>query len=255
MMLAAPAMPNARASELPMMIIIIAPDTHEQRLRLLHRRGARSRAAGWWMAVTSSADQRGGDQLEELDERLAADAPASAAAAARARSTPRWPLDAAQLERPANPDPDERAAEHGAGERRSEWSATATPPCARPRPTHRSRRPRQAGEPRARGTTAAGAAASAAACRRRAGRWCGRGRSARMPALSITGDAAQIDDEMPVAAAKELLHVTFERLGGPPATSGSIGDRTRRSPTVLLDISGQRLTSGHPRHPRRTAFS
>jgi hypothetical protein len=25
---AAPAMPNARASELPMMIIIIAPDTH-----------------------------------------------------------------------------------------------------------------------------------------------------------------------------------------------------------------------------------
>ena len=27
MMLAAPAMPNARASELPMMIIIIAPDT------------------------------------------------------------------------------------------------------------------------------------------------------------------------------------------------------------------------------------
>ena len=28
MMLAAPAMPNARASELPMMIIIIAPDTH-----------------------------------------------------------------------------------------------------------------------------------------------------------------------------------------------------------------------------------
>ena len=28
MMLAAPAMPNARASELPMMIIISAPDTH-----------------------------------------------------------------------------------------------------------------------------------------------------------------------------------------------------------------------------------
>ena len=28
MMLAAPAMPNARASELPMMIIISAPETH-----------------------------------------------------------------------------------------------------------------------------------------------------------------------------------------------------------------------------------
>ena len=30
MMLAAPAMPKARASELPMMIIIIAPDTHSR---------------------------------------------------------------------------------------------------------------------------------------------------------------------------------------------------------------------------------
>ena len=29
-MLAAPAMPNARASELPMMIIIIAPETHSR---------------------------------------------------------------------------------------------------------------------------------------------------------------------------------------------------------------------------------
>ena len=38
MMLAAPAMPNARASELPMMIIISAPGDAEQHLRLLERR-------------------------------------------------------------------------------------------------------------------------------------------------------------------------------------------------------------------------
>ena len=38
MMLAAPAMPNARASELPMMIIISAPDDTEQHLRLFERR-------------------------------------------------------------------------------------------------------------------------------------------------------------------------------------------------------------------------
>ena len=37
MMPAAPAMPNARTSESPMMIIIIVPDTQSKRLSLLHR--------------------------------------------------------------------------------------------------------------------------------------------------------------------------------------------------------------------------
>ena len=52
MMLAAPAMPNARASELPMMIIIIAPDTQSSVCACSIER-PRSRAAGWWTAVTS----------------------------------------------------------------------------------------------------------------------------------------------------------------------------------------------------------
>ena len=50
---AAPAMPNARASELPMMIIIIAPDTHSSVCACSSDLG-RSRLDGWWMAVTSA---------------------------------------------------------------------------------------------------------------------------------------------------------------------------------------------------------
>ena len=52
MILAAPAMPNARARELPMMIIIMAPDTQSSVCACSIER-ARSRAAGWWIAVMS----------------------------------------------------------------------------------------------------------------------------------------------------------------------------------------------------------
>ena len=50
---AAPAMPNARASELPMMIIITAPDTHSSSCACSSDFG-RSRLTGWWIEVTSA---------------------------------------------------------------------------------------------------------------------------------------------------------------------------------------------------------
>ena len=54
MMLAAPAMPNARARLLPMMIIIIAPDTHSSVCACsIERASGRSRGDGWWIDVTS----------------------------------------------------------------------------------------------------------------------------------------------------------------------------------------------------------
>ena len=66
---AAPAMPNARASELPMMIIIIAPETQSSVCACSSERG-RSRLTGWCTAVTSAPISDRGDQLGQLDERL-----------------------------------------------------------------------------------------------------------------------------------------------------------------------------------------
>ena len=68
MMLAAPAMPNARARVLPMMIIIIAPDTQSSVCACSIVR-PRSRGDGWWIAVTSRPIIAGDDQLQQLEER------------------------------------------------------------------------------------------------------------------------------------------------------------------------------------------
>ena len=70
MMLAAPAMPNARASELPMMIIISAPDDTQQHLGLLERRIGRAiRLVVALHDGHDHADDRRDDELRQLEER------------------------------------------------------------------------------------------------------------------------------------------------------------------------------------------
>ena len=51
-------------------------------------------------------------------------------------------------------------------------------------------------------------------CRPRAARSCGARTSARIPALSIAVDIGQIDDQVAIAVADQLLQLLLEGLGG-----------------------------------------
>ena len=226
-MLAAPAMPNARASELPMMIIIIAPETHSRICACCIARpvgpigGARRMHRGH-----EHADQRGGDQLDQRDERLGARrrrgreartrqrqrhrGSRPAASAARRRPAPRT---ARRRPAPSRPGP---SAGHASAPRRS---------CRRRRTRDRAWRPRGSSE------------------RRDTDRRCGRSRRAAAPRCAPAPAPARRGCRWSAPDAdrragrstrsrKSACTRCSNSSAGPPATSPSCGDSTTRRPTA-----------------------
>ena len=212
MMLAAPAMPNARASELPMMIIIIAPDTQSSVCACSIERAAVARRR-LMDGGDEQADQRRGDELQELDERLQPVIGGAGAACVPGRNA-----SVAAVSMPASSSGHRMPAQTSA--------AHSTAPAVRdadgpPRPR---RHPRgldrvvdledaaRCESSSTRETAAARPRAESVPPTRCAEVWPRT--SARMPALSIADTPLRSTIEMAIAAAEQLLDMALERLGG-----------------------------------------